>query len=160
MARATFTIRRNGKKIGTASFIGKSWKAAKAVGARALSGIGIRSNRGGQDLYGIGKSSTVKLLKRIGKKRKTNRRKRKPANFGKRMARLRKRKANRIGFKKWVRIGTARGTPLFWGVEPNDATGDIYTSDGEPTEVGLFTSRTEAIRNAKLAWPDFKPLKG
>ncbi len=45
MARATFTIQRNGKKIGSASFLGKSYDAAKAIGARALSAVGIkRSN--------------------------------------------------------------------------------------------------------------------
>ena len=79
MQRATFTIRRNGKKVGTASFIGKTWKAARATGARLLSKL---SSKGGSPLSGFKRKKN-----RIQKKRR-----KKNVNFGQRMARIRARK--------------------------------------------------------------------
>jgi hypothetical protein len=60
-------------------------------------------------------------------------------------------------FKKWQRIGTARGQTLYWGVMGGDSSGDIYTSDGRDTNTGLYRTLGAARKAAKSAWyEDFK----
>ncbi len=61
-------------------------------------------------------------------------------------------------FKKWRKIGSARGgQALYWGVQQGDSSGDIYTSDGIPTETGLYRSVGAARKAAKSAWyEDFR----
>ena len=101
MQRATFTIRRKGKKIGTASFIGKSWKAAKATGARILRAIANPTPESYEKVakkyfdrmhYTRSLRASAKAYKKRQKKKAPKSNRKKNLNFGQRMARIRARK--------------------------------------------------------------------
>ena len=97
MARATFSLYGRGnprKKVGTVYFLGKSWKKARAAGARYLRGIGV--NPAGPHLSvcvdpDFERQQNRRRAART-HTRSRNIRRKKNENFGQRMARLKAKK--------------------------------------------------------------------